>query len=193
MPRWWEHHEPGASILWALSGPSTVHHFIYTFADPQDRYFHPLYQMRTLKLREVKSQSSVLIFFFSSFYIYWLVCAWSVMSDSATLWSAARQAPLSMGFSRQKYWSGLPFPPPGIKSMSPALAGGLFTTDHLGSPLNILKVSQSSPWNSSGQNTGVGSLSLAQRIFPIQGSNWGLFYCRWILINWTVREALYQI
>ena len=32
----------------------------------------------------------------------------------ATLWTVARQAPLSMGFSRQEYWSGLPFPPPGI-------------------------------------------------------------------------------
>ena len=31
----------------------------------------------------------------------------------ATLWSVARQAPLSMGFSRQEYWSGLPCPPPG--------------------------------------------------------------------------------
>ena len=31
----------------------------------------------------------------------------------ATLWTAARQAPLSMGFSRQGYWSGLPCPPPG--------------------------------------------------------------------------------
>ena len=30
-----------------------------------------------------------------------------------TLWTVALQAPLSMGFSRQKYWSGLPFPPPG--------------------------------------------------------------------------------
>ena len=44
------------------------------------------------------------------------------------------QAPLSMGFSRQEYWSGLPFPPPGdrlrqgVKLESPALAGGLFTT-----------------------------------------------------------------
>ena len=41
-----------------------------------------------------------------------------------TLWTAARQAPLSMGFSRQKYWSGLPFPPlgdladPGMDPMS---------------------------------------------------------------------------
>ena len=31
----------------------------------------------------------------------------------ATLWTVACQAPLSMGFSRQEYWSGLPFPPPG--------------------------------------------------------------------------------
>ena len=45
-----------------------------------------------------------------------------------------------MGFSRQEYWSGLPFPPPGdlpkpgIKPMSPALAGGFFTTELLGKP-----------------------------------------------------------
>ena len=44
-----------------------------------------------------------------------------------TLWAVASQAPLSMGFSRQEYWSGLPFPPPGdlldpgIKPKSPAL------------------------------------------------------------------------
>ncbi|CAI9158760.1 unnamed protein product [Rangifer tarandus platyrhynchus] len=61
----------------------------------------------------------------------------SVMSDSATPWTAARQAPLPMGFSRQEYWSGLPCPPPGdlpdpgiepTSLMSPALAGGFFTT-----------------------------------------------------------------
>ena len=55
----------------------------------------------------------------------------------ATLWTVARQAPLSMGFSRQEYWSGLPCPPlgdlpdPGIEPvslMSPALAGNFFTT-----------------------------------------------------------------
>ena len=38
-----------------------------------------------------------------------------------------------------------------------------------------------SPWNSPGQNTGVGSLSLLQGIFPTQGSNPGLPHCRWIL------------
>ena len=38
-----------------------------------------------------------------------------------------------------------------------------------------------SPWNSPGQNTGVGSHSLLQGIFPTQGSNPGLLHCRWIL------------
>ena len=50
----------------------------------------------------------------------------------ASLWTVALQAPLSMGFSRQEYWSGLPYPPPrdlpnpGLEPtslMSPALAG----------------------------------------------------------------------
>ena len=59
------------------------------------------------------------------------------MSDSATLWPVARQIPLSMGFPREEYWSRLPFPPlrdlldPGIEPtspVSPALAGGFFTT-----------------------------------------------------------------
>ena len=54
-----------------------------------------------------------------------------------TPWTVAHQAPLSMGFSNQEYWSGLPFPSPGdlpdpgIKPASlssPALAGGFFTT-----------------------------------------------------------------
>ena len=61
----------------------------------------------------------------------------SVVSDSAIPWTVARQIPLSMGFSRQEYWSGLPFPSPGdlpdpgIKPVSPvslALAGRFFTT-----------------------------------------------------------------
>ena len=61
----------------------------------------------------------------------------SVVSDSATLWTVAHQAPLSMGFSRQEYRSVLPCPPPGhlpdpgielVSLMSPALSGGFFTT-----------------------------------------------------------------
>ena len=78
----------------------------------------------------------------------------SVVSDSATPWTVAFQAPLSMEFSRQEYWSGLLFPPPadlpnpGIKPASltsPALAGGFFTTSATWetqgewTPMNILK------------------------------------------------------
>ena len=59
------------------------------------------------------------------------------MPNSVRLWTVARQAPLSMGFSRQQYWSGLSCPPPGNlpdpgieprSLMSPALAGRFFTT-----------------------------------------------------------------
>ena len=41
------------------------------------------------------------------------VCMLSLV-QCVTLWSVARQAPLSMGFPRQEHWSGLPFPPPGV-------------------------------------------------------------------------------
>ena len=46
-----------------------------------------------------------------------------------------------------------------------------------------------SPWNSPGQNTGVGSLSLLQGIFPTQGSNPGILYCRWILYQLSHKES----
>ena len=46
-----------------------------------------------------------------------------------------------------------------------------------------------SPWNSLGQNTGVGSISLLQGIFPTQGSNPGLLHCRRFFTSWATREA----
>ncbi|XDA71253.1 hypothetical protein R6Z07F_001605 [Ovis aries] len=46
-----------------------------------------------------------------------------------------------------------------------------------------------SPWNSPGQNTGVGSLSLLQGIFPTQGLNPGLPYCRWILYQLSRKSS----
>jgi len=58
------------------------------------------------------------------------------MSDSfVTPWAIIHQTPLSIGFSRQEYWSRLPFsslrdlPDPRIKPASPTLVGGLFTTE----------------------------------------------------------------
>ena len=56
------------------------------------------------------------------------------------LWTVACQVPVSMGFPRQEYWNGLPFPSPGdlpnpeIKSASPTLTGGFFTTEPPGKP-----------------------------------------------------------
>ena len=57
-----------------------------------------------------------------------------------TSWTVARQVPLSMGCPRQEYWGGLPFPSPGelpdpgIKPISPTLAGRIFTTQPPGKP-----------------------------------------------------------
>ena len=71
------------------------------------------------------------------------ICAWplSRVRLFAPLWILACQAPLSMGFPRQEYRSGLPFPSPGdlldsgIKPASPALAGRFFTTEPQEKPL----------------------------------------------------------
>ena len=64
---------------------------------------------------------------------WWWWFSHQVVLTLATPWTIACQAPLSMGFSRQEYWSGLPFPSPGdlpnpgIEPMVPALAGRFFT------------------------------------------------------------------
>ena len=65
-----------------------------------------------------------------------LRCLWLFVA----LWTVAHQASLSTGFSRQEYWSGLPFTSPedllnpGIKLASPALGGGFFTNESTGEP-----------------------------------------------------------
>ena len=76
----------------------------------------------------------------------------------AALWTVAHQASLSMGFSRQEYWSGLPCPPPrnlpnpGIEPtslMSPALAGRFFTTSATWEAISTTQTKARSLWNSS--------------------------------------------
>ena len=98
----------------------------------------------------------------------------------ATPWTAAHQAPPSMGFSRLEYWSGVPLPSP----------SGVCHKFHMAALKGKVTVAQScltlsdpmdSPWNSPGQNTGEGDLSLLQGILPTQGLNPGLPHCRWIL------------
>ena len=81
------------------------------------------------------------------------------------------QAPLSMGFSRQEYWSGLPFPSPGdlpnpgIESRPPTLQVDSLPAEPKGKP----------------KNTGMGNIFLLWRIFLTQRSNPGLPYCRQIV------------
>ena len=85
-------------------------------------------------------------------------------------WTVPRQAPLSIGFSRQEYWSGLPCPPPrgipnpGIEPRSPTLQAESLLSEPPGKP----------------ENTTVGSLSLLHGIFLTQESN-PLLLC---LLHW---------
>ena len=128
--------------------------------------------------------------------LVWISCL--VMSNFVALWTVAHQAPLSMGFSRQGYWSGLPFPTPGdlpdpriepMSPVSPALQADSLPLSHQwkwSESESHSVVSDSlrpcglyTSWNSPGQNTRVGSHSLLQGIFPTQG-----FYT-----SWATREA----
>ena len=108
-----------------------------------------------------------------------LIRAWLFM----TPWTVAYHAPLSMGFSRQEYWNGLPFPS-SRKRFSLVLSESESSV--------LLSVT---PWtvesmNSPGQDTGVGSPSLLQGIFPTQGLNPGLPHYRQIFFTcWATREA----
>ena len=70
-------------------------------------------------------------------------CHFSYAWLFVTLWTVACQAPLSMGFSKQEYWSGLPYPPPGdlpdlgmepATPASPALQADSFPTEPPGKP-----------------------------------------------------------
>ena len=87
-------------------------------------------------------------------------------SESCSIVSDSQRQ--SMEFSGPEYWSGQPFPSPGnlpnpgIEPRSPALQADALPVE----PQGKLK------------NTGVGSLSLLQRIFPIQELNQGLLHCR---------------
>ena len=114
---------------------------------------------------------------FSSFKLYDLRQAvYRAMkeSESHSVMSGSLQPPWTiqfMKFSRPEYWSGWPFPSPGdlpnpgIKPGSAALQVDSLPAEPQGKP----------------KNTGVGSLSLLQQIFPTQESNQGFLHCRRIL------------
>ena len=81
-----------------------------------------------MTLRNIVTKGQLVLSRFSSIQLF------------VTPWTVARQAPLSMEFSRQEYESGLPCPSPGdlpnpeIKPASPALTGRFFTTEPPGKP-----------------------------------------------------------
>ena len=85
-----------------------------------------------------------------------------------------------MDFSRQEHWSG--FPPPG--DLSSAVQLKPLSRVHSLQPHGL-----HSPWNSPGQNTGVGSLSFLQGIFPTQGLNPGPCIAGWFFTSLATREA----
>ena len=126
----------------------------------------------------------------------------------ATLWTLTRQPPLSLVFSRQKYWSGLPcllpwdLPDPETRDWNPVSYAPAFQADSL--LLSHQKkerksrsvVSESlrphglySPWNSPGQNTGVGRLSLLQGIFPTRDRTQFSLIAGRFFTSWATREA----
>ena len=129
----------------------------------------------------------------------------SVMSDSLpTHGLQPTRVFCPWGFSRQEYWSGFQYscpppgdlPNPGTKSRSHSLQAESSPSETPGSPdltwiqwkwkwlsqvLTVCDPMDCSPWNSPGQDTGVGSSSLLEGIFPTQGSNPGLPHCREIL------------
>ena len=129
-----------------------------------------------------------------------------------TSWTVANhgQIPLSLEFCRQEYWSetgvSCHFHLQGIfltEGLNPHLLhsciGRQFFTSWAQSESKSHSVVSSSlqphrlyiPWNSPGQNTGVGGLSLLQGIFPTQESNPGLLHCRWILSVWAPAKPWY--
>ena len=109
-----------------------------------------------------------------------LSCA--VVSDS--LWPDGQRRRLCpWWFSRQEYWSGLPCPPPRhlsnprIRHRSPALWANSLPSEPPGKH----------------KNTGMGSLSFLQGIFPTQESNQGLLHCRWITYQLSHQGSPYYM
>ena len=114
--------------------------------------------------------------------VYTVLCLVSHVQLFVAPWTVARQTPLSTGFSRPEYWSGLPCPPPGdlpspgVKPRSPALQADSLPPESPGKP----------------ENAGVGSLTLLQGVFPAQESNPRFLHCKQILHQgspWATREA----
>ena len=130
----------GSSILFSIGAASLLSHqqwtgFLFLYVLPKNCH---LLCFSLLTILTGVRWYLIVIWFAFPWALVMFVLSPSVLSNYLRPpWTVAHQAPLSMGFSRQEYWSGLPFTPPrgfldpGIKPMSlasPALAGKFFTT-----------------------------------------------------------------
>ena len=109
---------------------------------------HSRHLKSCLKWLEAPASPCVCVSVFS-FHVYACVCVCVCISHFsrvrlfATPWTVVHQAPLSMGFSKQEYWNGLPCPPPrdlpnpGIEPMAPALQRESLPLSHQGAELNL--------------------------------------------------------
>ena len=114
------------------------------------------------------------------------------MFDSVTSWTVARQAPLSMEFSRQECWSGLPFPSPGYLPTQGLKLGLLncrqilYLLSHQGSPVKQLYASNLKKKKKKERGLFVDSLSKNNNNTVVQGS---ADACKKLAQNWQEENS----
>ena len=99
----------------------------------------------SIKFQNAKLEFAMLATIYTAFTLYCVLCLVAQSCPTlATLWTVARQASLSMGFSRQEYWSGLSCPPPwdlpnpGIEPKAPASQADSLLSELPGKPLHCI-------------------------------------------------------
>ena len=105
-------------------------------------------------------------------------------------WAVARQAPLSMGFSRQEHWSGFPFPSPMHESEKWKWNRSVVSDSS--QPHGLQPTRLLCPWDFPGRSTGMGCHCLLQGIFPTQGLNLCLLPCRRIIYHLSHQGSPYS-
>ena len=120
------------------------------------------------------------------------ICLLSHVRLFGTPWTVAHQAPLCMRFSRQEYWIGLLFPPPGdladpgVEPASPALAGEFFITEPPGKP------AKTSSQQIEQQMQGALPMEPFQDAVPAQGPHgprWDPHRCHWIPLQSPAHQS----
>ena len=173
-----------------------------------------------LKFVEEQNQLKGLLFI-QQYLAQLTLCAWKLSCFShvqlcETLWTIGHQSPRHKGFSRQEYWSEMPFPSPGnllntaSEFASPMLQVNSWPLSHLGSSTWLIQIRSdqslshvrhfATSWkhrspgssvsgNFPSKNTGVVCHFLLQGIFLTQGSKLCLLHWTWILYCWATWEV----